>query len=103
MKQSITFTGVIRDTYSCWSYGFYRVKPDSKIPNPNIKSGKSSTLVYLLDRAVREALGVQDFLGESKLVKKRVRVQGHWFTRPLADRHYFQVTGMEILEMGEWR
>nr|MDO8088605.1 hypothetical protein [Candidatus Sigynarchaeum springense] len=99
MPTSITFTGTVQDYDSHWYYGFFRVKPDEKIPNPNVKAGASTKLVYLIDKKVHEITGLKGDDGSWQvLIGARVRVTGYWFTMPLKDRHYFEITALELLD-----
>lgn len=89
----ITFSGVVKDYDSHWYFGFYRVKPDTKIVNPNAPSGTSNKLVYLINKGVEKFVTIGNY---HDLIGKRVTVTGFWFTRPLADRHYFEIEAITV-------
>lgn len=90
---TITFSGVVKDYDSHWYFGFYRVKPDAKISNPNAASGTSSMLVYLINKSVESKISIGCY---KDLVGRRITVSGFWFTRPLADRHYFEIETVTV-------
>lgn len=91
--QQITFSGIIKDYEPHWYFGFYRVKPDTKIVNPNVPSGTSNKLVYIINKSVESKLGRDDC---RCIIGRKVTVTGHWFTRPLADCHYFELESISV-------
>jgi hypothetical protein len=91
--ETITFSGVVKDHESHWYFGFYRVKPDTRIANPNVPSGASNKLVYIINKGVESKLGRDDC---RCIIGRQVTITGHWFTKPLADRHYFELESIVV-------